>query len=276
MTLTLAIGNQKGGVGKTSLVAGLAAALIDTGKRTLVVDADPQANVTTIMGVYEPEFTLNDVLASVRTPDDTGVAAGAIVPAGEGWGGAWVLPSERRLAERENDAEIGQETRLRTALTGAKEDYDVVLIDSPPSLGRLTANALVAADEVLIVTQARGSSVDGVYEFIRTLKNVRSFFTPSLTLSGIVVNQFRSDRSDPAYWLDVIVQQYGEVVFQPRGLIPEREVIAQAAAAHLPINSFGSRASDVWVPLKYIGERTVNRAQEAPVGGKGQGRVADG
>lgn len=261
MALTLVIGNQKGGVGKTSLVAGLAAVLIDRGWRTLVVDADPQANITTTMGVYEPTYTLNDVLGSVKVPQDTGVAAGAIVPAGEGWDGAFLLPAERRLAERENDGEIGQETRLRTALTGVVDDYDVVLIDSPPSLGKLTANALVAADQVLIVTLARNAAVDGVFNFVTTLMNVRAYFNPELSVAGVVVNQFRADRTDPAYWLSVLVEEYGDAVIQPRGLLPEREIVAQAAAAHLPISRFGSRAADVWVPLKYITDQVMERVE---------------
>lgn len=275
MALTLAIGNQKGGVGKTALVTGLTDALRNRGKTVLVVDADPQANATAIMDIADPQFTLNDVLFSVKTPQDTGKAAGAIVSAGEGWDGIDILPSERKLAEREKDDDIGRETRLRTALAGVSEDYDFVLIDSPPSLGALTANALVAADEVLAVAQPRKTAVEGLAQFVTTLANVRAYFNPSLTIAGIVVNQFRSGRTDPEYWLDVLVEEYGELVLQPKGLIPDREIVSQAAAAQVPVSAFGSKAVDVWVPLKHIADLMIARA-EARQAGAAEGVMARG
>ncbi|GAA3511220.1 ParA family protein [Georgenia daeguensis] len=275
MALTLAIGNQKGGVGKTALVTGLTDALRNRGKTVLVVDADPQANATAIMDIAGPQFTLNDVLFSVKTPQDTGKAAGAIISAGEGWDGIDILPSERKLAEREKDDDIGRETRLRTALAGVSEDYDFVLIDSPPSLGALTANALVAADEVLAVAQPRKTAVEGLAQFVTTLANVRAYFNPTLTIAGIVVNQFRSGRTDPEYWLDVLVEEYGELVLQPKGLIPDREIVSQAAAAQLPVSAFGSKAVDVWVPLKHIADLMIARA-EARQAGAAEGVMARG
>lgn len=275
MALTLAIGNQKGGVGKTALVTGLTDALRNRGKTVLVVDADPQANATAIMDIADPQFTLNDVLFSVKTPQDTGKAAGAIVSAGEGWDGIDILPSERKLAEREKDDDIGRETRLRTALAGVSEDYDFVLIDSPPSLGALTANALVAADEVLAVAQPRKTAVEGLAQFVTTLANVRAYFNPNLTIAGIVVNQFRSGRTDPEYWLDVLVEEYGELVLQPKGLIPDREIVSQAAAAQVPVSAFGSKAVDVWVPLKHIADLMIARA-EARQAGAAEGVMARG
>lgn len=275
MALTLAIGNQKGGVGKTALVTGLTDALRNRGKTVLVVDADPQANATAIMDIADPQFTLNDVLFSVKTPQDTGKAAGAIVSAGEGWDGIDILPSERKLAEREKDDDIGRETRLRTALAGVSEDYDFVLIDSPPSLGALTANALVAADEVLAVAQPRKTAVEGLAQFVTTLANVRAYFNPTLTIAGIVVNQFRSGRTDPEYWLDVLVEEYGELVLQPKGLIPDREIVSQAAAAQVPVSAFGSKAVDVWVPLKHIADLMIARA-EARQAGAAEGVMARG
>lgn len=275
MALTLAIGNQKGGVGKTALVTGLTDALRNRGKTVLVVDADPQANATAIMDIADPQFTLNDVLFSVKTPQDTGKAAGAIVSAGEGWDGIDILPSERKLAEREKDDDIGRETRLRTALAGVSEDYDFVLIDSPPSLGALTANALVAADEVLAIAQPRKTAVEGLAQFVTTLANVRAYFNPTLTIAGIVVNQFRSGRTDPEYWLDVLVEEYGELVLQPKGLIPDREIVSQAAAAQVPVSAFGSKAVDVWVPLKHIADLMIARA-EARRAGAAEGVMARG
>lgn len=275
MALTVAIGNQKGGVGKTALVTGLADALSYRGHSVLVIDADPQANATTILGVAEPEYTLNDVLASVEGAEQAGVAATAITSAGEGWSGVYVLPAERKLAEREKDDNIGRETRLRTAMKGVGEQFDFVLIDCPPSLGALTANGLVAADMALIVTEPRNSAVEGVSEFVTTLANVREIFSEHLRIAGVAVNRFRPNRLDPAHWLQVLKDDYGELVIEPEGLIPDREIISQAAAAHTPISSFGNRAGDVWTAMNAIAGVLEARAQEIAPAASG-GVVAHG
>ncbi|PFG45135.1 chromosome partitioning protein [Georgenia soli] len=262
MALTLAIGNQKGGVGKTALVTGLTDALRNRGKTVLVVDADPQANASTRLDVTEPEVTLNDVLYQVNAPEDEGAAAGAIVPAGEGWDNVFVVPSERKLAAREKDDSVNRDMRLKMALAGVADKFDFVIIDCPPSLGSLTANALIAADEVLIVTEPRSDAVEGVGEFVTTMANVRAYFNNSLAMAGIVINRFRPNRTDPQLWLVYLRENYQDLVIEPQGLIPDREVVAQAAAAHVPVSSFGSRALDVWRPLKHIGDVMIERAAE--------------
>lgn len=164
-TPVIAVANQKGGVGKTATTVNLADAWARNGHRVLVIDADPQANATSILDVeIDPveSRTLLDVLAAVATGQaGSGALAAAIHPAGPAWGGIDVVPAQRELASREADTAPGREFHLRAAMDGAIEEHDVVLVDCPPSLGALTLSALTAATGVLIVTEPRASSVDG-------------------------------------------------------------------------------------------------------------------
>ncbi|MDO4900848.1 ParA family protein [Actinomyces sp.] len=236
MTQIIAIANQKGGVGKTSTTVNLAARLATMDERVLMVDADPQANATSILDVdmSADTRTLNDVLAAVGTGQaGPGAITAAITAAGPAWPSVDVVPAERALAAREADTSAGREYLLCTALDGAASDYDVIIIDCPPSLGALTLGALTAADQVLIVSEARTSSVDGVDELMRTIQTVRQYYNQNLQIAGILVNKWRSDRLDRAAWRDVLKDTYGDAVIDHP--LPEREIVATAATNRVPV-----------------------------------------
>ncbi|MEJ5869430.1 ParA family protein [Pseudokineococcus sp. 5B2Z-1] len=255
-THVLALANQKGGVGKTSITVGLADALARQGRRVLVIDADPQANATANLGIDQaPQFTLNDVLAVDPTTRTVapGVIAEAIVPAGEGWTGVDVVAAELALSNREQDQDPGREARLRTAMDGALDAYDVVLIDCPPNLGQLTINALTAADAALLVTEPRAPSVDGLTQMTRTVGTVRQHYNPALRLAGVVVNRHRTDRRDRVEWVDQLREDYGTRLLEP--YLPEREVIAVATSAAAPLSAYGPRGRDVLDALTAIADQ---------------------
>lgn len=236
MTPIIAVANQKGGVGKTATTVNLADALARNGRRVLVIDADPQANATSILDVEldVESRTLHDVLTAVATGQaGAGALAAAIHPAGPAWGGIDVVPAQRELASREADNSPGREFHLRTAMDGAVEGYDVVIIDCPPSLGALTLSALTAATGVLVVTEPRASSVDGVAELTTTIYTVRRYYNKKLTSAGILINRWRSDRLDRAVWREELHNTYGSVMIDHP--LPEREVIAVAATNHVPV-----------------------------------------
>ena len=235
-TTVIAVANQKGGVGKTGTTVNLADALARNGHRVLVIDADPQANATSILDVEldDESRTLHDVLAAVATGQaGAGALAAAIHPAGPAWTGIDVIPAQRELASREADTAPGREFHLRTAMGGAIEEYNVVLIDCPPSLGALTLSALTAATSVLIVTEPRASSVDGVAELTVTIDTVKRYYNPGLSVAGILINRWRSDRLDRAVWRDELRAVYGVTVIDHP--LPEREVVAVAATNRVPV-----------------------------------------
>ena len=235
-TTVIAVANQKGGVGKTATTVNLADALDRNEHRVLVIDADPQANATSILDVKVnvESRTLHDVLTAVATGQaGAGALAAAIHPAGPAWNGIDVIPAQRELASREADNSPGREFHLRTAMDGAIDGYDAVIIDCPPSLGALTLSALTAATHVLIVTEPRASSVDGVAELTTTISTVPRYYNPSLTTAGILINRWRNDRLDRAVWRKELHDTYGPgIIDHP---LPEREIVAIAATNRVPV-----------------------------------------
>ncbi len=252
----VAVCNQKGGVGKTTITVNLADTLAGQGKRVLVIDADPQANATSNLGLAEaPPFTLNDVLTVDPTTRqvEAGVLAEAVSAAGEGWHGVQLVAAELALANREQDQDLGREYRLRTALDGTLDQWDAVLIDCPPSLGQLTVNALTAADGAVLVTEPRAASVEGLARMTRTMATVRQHFNDRLQLGGIVVNRYRGDRRDRVEWAGQLRADYAGHLIEP--FVPEREVIASAASAAAPLSAYGARARDATDALAAIASR---------------------
>jgi len=236
--LTVAFTNQKGGVGKTSTVIGLASALDRKGLRVLCVDLDPQADLTSWLGLdpFSPEMNVNDVIHA----DERGGAKVAVKQAG--WGRQlYCISATLDLAERESDTSTGSEFRLKKALDGVS-DFDLVLIDCPPSVGRLVVLGLVAASHLVIVTEPSVGSLRGVQNVTQTLEVVKEHYNPAIALGGIIVNH-EGRTNESALRVAEVVEAYGAEVWQP--YIPARAVVASAMGARAPVADFGASGSGV-------------------------------
>lgn len=183
MARVIAVANQKGGVAKTTTVHALAAALVEEGRSVLAVDLDPQASLSFALGVEdEPERSMFDVLVG-KTP---------IADILYETRGVDVAPSSIELAGAESQllTRTGREFVLTRALKPIKDTYDIVLLDCPPSLGTITANALTAADELLIPLQAELLTLRGLAQLMATIEDVRSVTNPRLEVLGAVITMY--------------------------------------------------------------------------------------
>ncbi len=231
--LVLAVLSLKGGTGKTTVTLGLAGAAAAAGMRALVVDLDPQANATDCLGVSDPAFTTNDVLADARP----GVAADAVLPTT--WGdGVSVVPAERALEHRTSPEGRDSAQRLRVALMGVTQQYDVVLIDCPPALGELTRNALAAAGGALVVTEPSYFALTGAAAALDAVDVVRAGANLALAPYGIVVNRFRAHTAEHAFRLDELRVSYPQLVLDPP--MPERTAVQQAQGAGCSVHAWHS------------------------------------
>jgi chromosome partitioning protein len=189
----IALMNQKGGVGKTTTTANLGAALADAGKRVVLVDLDPQANLTTHLGI-DPEADRTQAANTYRVLTD-GIPLAEALQDVEGFEGRLrVAPavSDLAAAEVELVSVVGRETLLRKMAAKPPVDADYVLMDCPPSLGLLSLNALVYATEVLVPLQAHFLALQGMEKLFDTVAMVRQSLNPKLKISGILFCQYES------------------------------------------------------------------------------------
>jgi len=231
--LVVAVLSQKGGVGKTTAVLGLAGVAWNREIRTLVIDLDPQANATSALDAGEPWFTSGDVLYDARE----GVAREAVVTSG--WGEPIdLIAAERALEHRARDVDEASGTRLRRALHGVTNNYGLVLIDCPPSLGELTRNALAAADLALVVTEATGFSRQGALEAITAVEVVRDRLNLGLRCVGVLVSRFDSSSASQRRHLDALRDEHGDRLLPV--IVPASDAVQDAQDAGIPLHAWAS------------------------------------
>jgi chromosome partitioning protein len=185
MARILSIANQKGGVGKTTTAINLGASLALADQRVLMIDVDPQANLTSgvgLKGQSAPGGTIYEALTS-----DAVDPADVVLPTSVS--GLSIIPADRNLTGAEIDLVPlpRRESRLRELTTAIRDRFDFIFIDTPPSLGLLTLNALVAADAVVIPLNCEYFALEGIADLVATLRRVRAAFNPDLDIAGVVL-----------------------------------------------------------------------------------------
>ncbi len=189
MGKVIVIANQKGGVGKTTTAVNLSACLGNAGKKTLVIDADPQGNTTSGLGIEkdEVETSIYDVLINDLSLEE------AIIESK--YKKLSVCPSNIDLAGAEVELavlnfNVKREELLKNAIEKIKEKYDFIIIDCPPSLGYLTINALVAADSILVPIQCEYYALEGLSQLTKTIKTIKQAYNSNLYLEGVLLTMF--------------------------------------------------------------------------------------
>lgn len=233
---TIVFANQKGGVGKTTSAVNIAACLAANGKRVVLVDSDPQGNATSGLGIskrstansvydlFIRRATAKETLQKTRFPN------------------LYVIPSGMDLvgAEIELVDEERREFRLRDALAEIKDEFDYIIIDSPPSLGLITINALTASDGVVVPLLCEYYSLEGLSQLTQTVKQIQKRYNPALTLLGVLINMYDGRLNLSLQVMGEIKKYFGDKLFGVP--VPRNVRLSEAPSYGEPICVYDRRS----------------------------------
>ncbi|PIE55491.1 MAG: chromosome partitioning protein ParA [Dethiosulfovibrio peptidovorans] len=230
--ITIAVTNQKGGVGKTTCCINLAAELGLQGCSALVIDGDPQGNCSSGLG-YEKSSqskSLYDILIDDEPAENTVI----MTP----WKGVSLIPATINLAgaEVELSSAISRESRLKNALDPLKNRFDVAIVDCPPSLGLLTINALVAADRLLVPIQCEYYALEGVGQLAQTVNLVRQHLNKTLSIDGVVLTMYDGRTRLANDVVAEVREGFRDAVFQT--IIPRNVTLSESPSYGKPVSYY--------------------------------------
>lgn len=245
MGKVIAITNQKGGVGKTTTSVNLASCLAYEGKKTLVIDCDPQCNTTSGLG-YEKEdyeLTIYDCLIDpLKTKD-------AIIKTK--YSGLYLLPSSSDLsaAEIELAFEDKREQFLKQALKPIRNDYDFIIIDAPPALGMITINIMTACDSVLIPIQCEYYALEGLSQLISTIRKIKKTYNKGIEIEGVLGTMYDGRTNLSIQVIDEVKRFFPDLVY--KSIIPRNIKLSEAPSFGEPIIKYDrtSKGADAYMSL---------------------------
>lgn len=259
----ISVANQKGGVGKTTTTVNTASAIAARGLKVLIVDIDPQGNSTLGLGLDKEDETENVYNLLIEDMPVKKVIKKTIVENLE------IIPSNIQLtgAEVELVNEDERETKLKKALDKIKNEYDYIFIDSPPSLGLLTLNSLVASDSVIIPMQCEFYALDGLGQLLNTIGLVKENLNPDLVIEGVVITMFDSRTNLSMQVLEEIKKKFKHKVYNT--VIPRNVRLSEAPSFGQPIDKYDGHSKGAKAYDNLAAEITGIKEVRKSVAGKG-------
>jgi chromosome partitioning protein len=230
MGTILVFANQKGGVGKTTSTANIGAYIAEAGKSVLLIDFDPQANLTTSVGADKEKAGIYEAIVDKESPDKI-IQSTAVEKLG-------IISSNINLTGA-NVELVDQERReffLKNTIVKIKNSFDYILIDCPPSLGILTLNGLVSADHVIIPLQCEYFALEGLTQLLQSIKSVQNSYNENLSLGGIIFTMYDSRIKIAHEVVEEVVGYFGNKVFKT--IIPRNVRLSEAPSHGIPINLY--------------------------------------